>query len=107
MAAVMVATALGAFLPRALSTGDQAPVVRTVTVGAQEPPVAPTGCFVVSCGKGTPTPGSPTLTLAALFSVVAGLSAYVARTWRRTRIREGALPRGTAPALWRPPQFSS
>jgi hypothetical protein len=108
--AVMAATVLGGFMPRALLSGGSAPAASaapTVALLAEEPPVAPSGCLDASCGKSAPTPAIPSLTVAALAAVASGVLAYAAiRLTKRLRLSAEALPRGTALILFRPPQFS-
>jgi hypothetical protein len=106
-AALMVATVLGTFMPRALLSGTEAIVTSTVSLRAEEPPWSPTGCADTSCTRGTPTPPAPTLTIAALGAMFVCLAAGAAtRAARRNRLRASSLPRGTRLTLLRPPQFS-
>jgi hypothetical protein len=102
---IVAAAVLGSFLPGAL-LGAQTPA-RSVPALAADPPLAPNGCFIASCGKGSPAPATPTLTLAAVVALSAGAIALAARAGRIRRPRlSSRLPRGTALTLFHPPQFS-
>jgi len=102
---IVAAAVLGSFLPGAL-LGAQTPV-RSVPSLAADPPLAPNGCFIASCGKGSPAPATPTLTLAVAVALSAAAIALAAgaRRIRRTRLNV-SLPRGMALTLFHPPQFS-
>jgi hypothetical protein len=98
---------LGSFMPSAL-LGATTPVRALATLTAQEPPIAPNGCFVASCGKGAPAPALPTLTLMVV-SAMAAAAALLFVSNRRNRRRDltlGALPRGAGLTLFHPPQYS-
>ncbi len=104
----MVAAVLGSFMPSALLSAAAVPGRAIATLTAQEPPIAPTGCFIASCGKGAPAAPTPTLTLAALSAVAVAAAALALASWRHRRLRPAsvALPRGRALPLFHPPQFS-
>jgi hypothetical protein len=107
LVAVIVAAVVGSFMPT--SVLDIATPVRDgiSTLSAEMPPTAPNGCFIASCGKGTPVPAAPVLTLAGLAAVtVAALSLAVLARRRRTVSALVGLPRGVALPLFHPPQFS-
>jgi hypothetical protein len=106
LVAAIAAAVLGSFLPGALLSAH-ATSPATAALTAEEPPVAPTGCFIASCGKGSPAPAVPTLTLAAVATLAAVSVVIAARARRLGRLRvSAALPRGTALTLFHPPQFS-
>jgi hypothetical protein len=106
LVAVIAAAALGSFLPSALLTAH-APSRTMAALTAQEPSVSPTGCFIASCGKGSPAPAAPTLTLAAVATLAAAAVLVAARSRRIGRRQfSTALPRGIALTLFHPPQFS-
>jgi len=70
-------------------------------------PSAPSDCTAVSCNKSSPGAPSPALNIAALAALTGVVvQAVGGRASRRIRSFVHALPRGTTPFLFRPPQFS-
>jgi hypothetical protein len=107
LAAVLAATVLGGLMPHSVLSAPDGLAPSTITLRAEEPPVAPSGCLDASCGRGAPAAPTPALTIAAVAAVLAGVAALAAlRTTKRPRLATVALPRGTVLALFRPPQFS-
>jgi hypothetical protein len=103
---VLAAIVLAGFMPQALLTRPFTPVGATAmtTLGA---PTGPLGCTGVSCNKSSPGAPTPTLTIAALGAMIGVVTLVVGgRASRRIRSLVRALPRGTTPFLFRPPQFS-
>lgn len=107
MVTVIATAFVGSFAPTALL--DLATPIRdTQTVLlAEEPPTAPIGCLIASCGKGSPAPATPVLTLAGLAAVAAVAARCISPVRRRrTPSAPISLPRGVALPLLHPPQFS-
>jgi hypothetical protein len=93
-------------MPQALLTRPFLPL-SGAAMAAQGAPTAPSACTGVSCNKSSPGAPTPTLTIAALAAMTGvALLAVSGRASRRIRSLVRALPRGTTPFLFRPPQFS-
>jgi hypothetical protein len=107
LALVTAAAVVGSFMPGALLTSPRSLARGAAVLTTEEVPLAPNGCAIQSCGRSTPTPAAPTLTLAALAALTAAaLTLFAVRCSRRPRLWTAALPRGSVLALFRPPQFS-
>jgi hypothetical protein len=104
---VVIATAVfGGFIPNGPHPTALQPS-RTVTLLAEELPIGPISCFGAWCNKGTPTPMTPPLSIAAVGATTAGVLAYaVTRSARRIRPKVAPLPEGNPTVPFRPPQFS-
>lgn len=103
---VTAATVLGGLMPNAIRSGAEAPI-STLAKMVEEPPVMPDGCPDATCGKSVPIPSSPTLTIAAVDAMLAGVLAFaLLRLVRRFRPKVRPLPRGSATSMFHPPQFS-
>jgi hypothetical protein len=93
-------------MPQSLLTRPFTPVSATV-MATQGVPTDPSGCSGVSCNKSSPGAPTPLLTIAALAAMTGVVvQAVGGRASRRIRSLVRALPRGTVPLLFRPPQFS-
>jgi hypothetical protein len=104
---ILAALVLTGFMPQALLSRPFTPV-GALSMATQGAPTAPLSCTGVSCNKSSPGAPTPTLTIAALAGMVGVVALVVGgRASRRIRSLVRALPRGTTPFLFRPPQFSS
>ncbi|HEY3844770.1 MAG TPA: hypothetical protein VGL48_16075 [Acidimicrobiales bacterium] len=104
---VTAATVVAGLMPHVLRAGAEVPITSVVLV-AEELQVMPNGCADAVCGRGSPAPTIPTLTITAVdATLVGGLLFALIRLTRRFRTGALALPRGTATGLFHPPQFSS
>jgi hypothetical protein len=107
LVAVTALAVLGGVMPRALRAGAEIPTATTAFL-VSEATFLPINCQDATCGKSSPVPAAPPLTIAALDAALAGVIAFAtARVVRRLRHGVDALPRGTARSLFRPPQLSS
>src|SRR5580698_8621810 len=104
---VVVATAvLGSFIPSSLAAAGEV-FMHEPAASVSAPDVLPAVCFIPSCGKGSPAPSAPIITMTGMAALLAAaVVALAARSVRRPRRSGGALPRGSALLLFHPPQFS-
>ncbi len=104
---ITAATVVAGLMPHVLRAGAEVPIT-TMAQLVEEPQVMPNGCADAVCGKGSPAPTIPTLTITAIdATMVGGLLFALIRLTRRFRAGAHALPSGTATRLFHPPQFSS
>lgn len=105
LVAVVAMAVLGGLVPHAVVAGA---VNSTVSmVQAIEAPISGTSCSDATCGKGSPTPASPS-PAGAMAVVLGGLAVVAAgATLMRRHIgRATPLPAGKRDPLYHPPQFS-
>jgi hypothetical protein len=103
---VMATAVFGGFIPNGPHPTALQPS-RTVTLLAEELPIGPISCFGAWCNKGTPTPTTPPLSIAAVCAPTAGVLAFaVTRSTKRIRPKVAPLPEGNPTVPFRPPQFS-
>jgi hypothetical protein len=106
LAAIVAAVVIGGFVPHAVLSGADTPLVQAVQI-AEVPVSVPVSCVDATCGKGSPAPAAPTpgVALAAIIGGIVTAAASVGLV-RRRRGRSVALPAGTRDPLFHPPQFS-
>jgi hypothetical protein len=107
LVAVTALAVLGGIMPRALRAGTEVPTATTAFL-VSEATFLPINCQDATCGKSSPVPIAPALSIGALEAALAGVIALATvRVVRRLRHATDALPPGTARSLFRPPQLSS